>query len=72
MLHLIFSENGIERVKHILRPTDQVVQLSQQRILLVDTPHYLNNYPSEPTGTVIDQGTLAKIIHKASAIKSTY
>ncbi len=72
MLHLVFSANGIERIKNILRPSDQVVQLSQQRILLVDTATYLEQGLQEPVGTIIDTHTLAHLIHNAPAIKSTF
>ncbi len=72
MLHLIFSDNGIERIKDVLRPTDQVVQLSKQHILLVDTVKYLNHSSKELTGTIIDTHTLAHLIHNATAIKGTY
>lgn len=78
MLHLIFSEKGIERLHEVLRPSDQVVQFYGDRILLVDIGKYLkyvnkgvkHDIPIE--GEVINQRTLAGIIEDASSIKSTY
>ena len=70
MLHLIFSDNGIERIRNILQPSDQVVQLSKSGIMLIDTGKYLAQ--SRLTGTSIDQNTLARLIHNATAIKGTY
>lgn len=70
MLHLIFSADGIERIRAILRPTDQVVQFSKSGIVLIDTAHYLSQRAL--TGTTIDQSTLARLINNATAIKGTY
>lgn len=70
MLHLIFSADGIKRVKAILRPTDQVVQISQSQIMLIDTAQYLS--AQTVSGTTIDKSTLARLIHNATAIKGTY
>lgn len=70
MLHLIFSADGIERIRAILRPTDQVVQFSKSGIVLIDTAQYLSQHAL--TGTTIDQSTLARLINNATAIKGTY
>lgn len=81
MLHLLFSDNGIDRIKDILRPTDQVVQLSSERILLVDTVKYLDSLNNNSgnkessgvvTGEIIDPSRLASIINNAQSIKGTY
>ena len=84
MLHLVFSKDGLDRIKAIIRPNDQVVQLTGERILLLDTMQCLDTIRALPKngkisehlhaleGEVIDQGRLASIISSAPSINSTY
>lgn len=78
MLHLVFSDNGLERIHELLRPTDQVVQFCGDRILLVDIAKYLKQPSPEVEnlatleGKEIDHKVLANLIESAQSIKSTY
>lgn len=72
MLHLIFCDDGLSRVRELLRPTDQIVQFSGDNIVLVDTAKYLNSHSKLVEGTPIDNKVLAKLIEEAASIKSTY
>lgn len=76
MLHLVFCNNGLERIHELLRPTDQVVQFYGDHILLVDVDKYLKSLQQSQSGTVegqiIDQYRLVNLIENAPSIKSTY
>lgn len=71
MLHLVFSDNGLQKIKDVMRPSDQVVQLSKDRILLLDVDKFLGADP-QIDGEIIDPARLANIINNATSIKSTY
>lgn len=72
MLHLIFCENGLNRVRELLRPTDQIVQFQDDNIILLDSAKYLNSQYNIIEGKNIDNKTLANLIENATSIKSTY
>jgi len=85
MLHLIFAQDGLNRIKSVLRPNDMVVQVSKDRIFLLDTHKYLkriqaltskernaqeNIKATASEGKTINHNQLASIIAQATAIKT--
>lgn len=72
MLHLVFSTQGLQKVKKGgMRSSDQVIKLSKDTILLLDVAKYLQD-DNQVEGEVIDRYRLASIIDTATSIKTTY
>lgn len=85
MLHLVFSKQGLQHIKHLIKRRDQIVHISTDFIKLYNTNKLLKSIEAESNtnpsttysqaldeGTIIEASELASIVTNASSIKSTY
>lgn len=85
MLHLVFSKQGLQDIKYLIKRRDQIVHISTDFIKLYNTNKLLKSIEAESNtnpsttysqaldeGTIIEASELASIVTNASSIKSTY